>query len=219
MTYDETDGQPDLDPKDLDLTVLETTAKLETAMANRASSVEPSPNSLNRIEARIATPVVERRDRYRFLAAAAVLLVIGGAGAVGLGLTSGDSDLATVSPASVPAVTVDLPDVASEEVIATTTELVPETTQAPDLQGFLAGPVAPTRAEAASLFVDLLGFEGATFEIVDNTALVYSPNESGAGVGPLASELQFSWVESREGYSVTLASSPEIEIDSPMPPE
>ncbi|MEZ5339931.1 MAG: hypothetical protein R2706_00335 [Acidimicrobiales bacterium] len=191
--------------------------QLRTALQHKANGIEPSADSYVKLSARISAEKphpIRLVDRARFLAAAAaVVAVLGG---IGLYVAGQDEDGAVIagSPTTVP---ID-ETTTSEPDDATTDNGATAVIEAPDLQGFIAGPVRPTREEAAIAFLDLLGIGYYDVTVVDNRAEVRSSTEDGSA-GSVVSALQLARVESQNGYAVAEATSDSVVIDSPVPPQ
>ncbi len=186
-------------PKDLDpFTEQQVGERLRSALADHADRVEPAPNSYLTLSKRLeeaAPPVPKssRRGNGRILAAAAMFVVIAGAGAFAIAQTRTADVNAVGSDGPIE----PLPDqlqtttVPAEETSTTVAMVITTTTPPPEVGATVVDqvnlPSAENPAKAAAEFVHLLGLPGSgRFTVQGNTVDVLPPGDVGSDPLPLA---------------------------------
>lgn len=206
---------------------------LRSALHHHAEQVEPSAGGLERIEARLAGPAVQRpRLAPRLLAAAAVLVAIGTVGALTF-RSNGDSNIevAVSSSTSDPAAAAVVNDLepldldgenesSGGNASSTVTDATPDITQwnIPLAPTGVLGPREASPEKAVESFLGLIqrGAEEVMIDIQDDLARVSRVSEGGDVVG--VTTMQLGSVVTSDGateYVVIQAISPRIVIESP----
>ncbi|MBT8239648.1 MAG: hypothetical protein KJN63_00300 [Acidimicrobiia bacterium] len=187
-------------PKKLDpFTEQRVGERLRAALADHADRVEPAPNSYLTLSKRLEEAVQQHPKpptgrNGRILAAAAMFLVIAGAGAFAITQTrTGD-----VNAVGSDGPTETIPDqlrttttIPAEETSTTVATVVPTTTPPPEVGAAVVDqvdlPEAENPAKAAAEFVHLLGLPGSgRFTVQANTVDVLPPGNVGSDPPPIA---------------------------------
>jgi hypothetical protein len=205
---------------------------LRDALLGHADSIEPSPDGLERIEARLGTVSVDRpRLGVRLMVAAAAVLVVGGIGAVVL-RESPNNDVVALPPSSTAdavgatAIENELPPLPDDEDSTTgstatdsaPTEATPEDFDLPAAPVGVLGPRAATPSGAVEGFLQLIqrGSEEVVVDFEGALARVTRTFENGE-TGDVT-VLQLGSVEMDDGSPgvvVVQAVSPRVVIESP----
>jgi hypothetical protein len=188
-------------PKDLDpFTERQVGDRLRSALADHADRIEPAPNSYLSLSKRLeeAAPLAPKssgRGKGRILAAAAMFVVIAGAGA----FVISQSRTGDVNAVGSDGPTETLPDqpttpttnVPAEETATTVATVITTTTPPPEVGATVVDrvdlPSAENPAMAAAEFVHLLNLPGSgRFTLQGNTVDVLPPGRIGSDALPLA---------------------------------
>ncbi len=202
---------------------------LRDALHSHAERIEPSADGLKRIEARLAPTSSGPRLSIRLIVAAAVLLVIGGVGALSLrGGNDGDVvalPSSSTDPNGAAAIENELPpldqnaDAAANEPSSTqVSEATPDSFDLPAAPAGILGPRASTPGGAVQGFLELIQRDGedVSWSVEGSLARVTRISENGE-IGDVT-VLQLGSVDMDDGSRgvvVVQALSPRAVIESP----
>jgi hypothetical protein len=190
------DGQPmDLDP----FTEQRVGDRIRSALADHADRVEPAPNSYLILAKRLeeAAPPVPKsagRGSARVLVAAAMFIVIAGAGAfvIAQARTGDVNAVGSDGPKeTIPDLLPTTTTIPAEETSTTVAAVVTATTPPPEVGATVVDqvdlPSAENAAKASAQFVHLLGLPGSgRFSVQGNSVEVLPPGNVGSDRLPLA---------------------------------
>ena len=202
---------------------------LRDSLHAHAERIEPSADGLQRIEARLAPSSTGPRLATRLLVAAAVLLAVGGVGAMAL-RSSNDGDVvalpsSSTDPNGAAAIENELPpldandDAASSDPSSTqVSEATPNSFDLPAAPAGILGPRASTPGGAVTGFLELIQRDGedVSWDVEGSLARVTRTLENGE-TGDVT-VLQLGSVDMEDGSRgvvVVQALSPRAVIESP----
>lgn len=204
---------------------------LRSALKHHAEQVEPSPDGLDRIQARLEPSGRQRPPLApRLLAAAAVLIVVGLAGVLSFRSTgTGDVEVAvsssTTNTTALAAVENELPPRDDPDGAESTrpngsgvVEVTPTFADIPPAPAGVLGPRAASPEAAVELFLGLIqrGTEDVMIELQNELASVTRISEGGLVVDVTTVELgSVELADGSTGFVVVEARSPRIVIETP----